>query len=211
HRERELTSRDRQNPEFRSGLQSSHYRGNLTNVGQHNHLHPSGSTISRNSVLANSGTRIQLSLNSGPAAPGLPAAPAPWAIGGMNPTPYNPPLGAPAIGLIPPPTYSLNTMYQPGQIVDAPVPLAPFVRIEDPQNIAPNAIPIVVAVRTPGLCDHACDCCTESVVFVQVMAPPCPVRKLKVSPCRTRVDLDFGTYEITITSTAGVITVDYSD
>jgi hypothetical protein len=51
----------------------------------------------------------------------------------------------------------------------------------------------------------------ERVVFVQVFVPPCPPRCIHISPCHTRVTMDFGTYEVDIKSKDGLIVVDYDN
>ncbi len=98
--------------------------------------------------------------------------------------------------------------HQIGEIVDCQVPLATSVRIEDEGNIAPNAVPVVVAVRDPNICAHECH---ERLMYVQVFVPPCPLRGLTISPCRTRVSMDFGQYQVDIKSKEGVIVVDYDN
>ena len=100
------------------------------------------------------------------------------------------------------------TPWELGQFIDCQVPLAPCVRVEDERNIAPNAIPVIVAVRDPGMCIHDVQ---ERLVFVRIFVPPCPLRDLRVSPCRTRISLDYGRYEVDIKSADGMIVVDYDD
>lgn len=95
-----------------------------------------------------------------------------------------------------------------GDIVTCAVPLATCVRVEDECNIAPNAVPIVVAVRDPNMCAHECH---ERVVFVQVFVPPCPPQTVRVSPCHTRVTLCYGQYEVDIKTRRGMIVVDYDN
>jgi hypothetical protein len=98
--------------------------------------------------------------------------------------------------------------HQVGEIVDCHVPLATCVRVEDECDIAPNAVPVVVAVRDPKMCAHDV---VERVVFVQVFVPPCPPRSIEISRCRTRVTMDFGRYEVDIKSRNGMIVVDYDN
>jgi len=98
--------------------------------------------------------------------------------------------------------------HQIGEIVDCQVPLATCVRVEDECNIAPNAIPVVVAVRDPYLCAHECH---ERVAYVQIYVPPFPPRSIRVSPCRTRLTMDFGQYQVDIKSVNGLIVVDYDN
>ncbi len=98
--------------------------------------------------------------------------------------------------------------FELGQFVNCQVPLATCVRVEHECNIAPNAIPVVVAVRDPHMCDHDVQ---ERLVFVQIFVPPCPVQNVRVSRCRTKISLDFGRYEVDIKSANGIIVVDYDN
>ncbi len=95
-----------------------------------------------------------------------------------------------------------------GQIVDCQVPLATRVLVEDECNIAPDAVPAVIAVRDPSMCAHESH---ERLVYVQVFVPPCPLRSLTVSPCRTGIRMDFCDYGVDIKSKNGVIIVDYDN
>lgn len=98
--------------------------------------------------------------------------------------------------------------FQLGQFIDCQVPLATCVQVEDECNIALNAVPVVVAVRDPNMCVHET---IERLVYVQIFVPQCRLRDLQVSPCRTRVSLDYGRYEVDIKSGNGVIVVDYDN
>ena len=110
--------------------------------------------------------------------------------------------GAPRVVPVPQPLHHV------GEIVCCRVPLATVVRVKGADNICRHAVPAVVAVRDPHLCGHEP---VERVVYVQVMVPPCPPRKVEISPCRTRVQLCFDDYEVEITSKSGVISVEYDD
>lgn len=103
--------------------------------------------------------------------------------------------------------YEYPMQYEVGQIVDCRVPLATCVRVEDECNIAPNAVPVVVAVKDPNACAHN----PNAMVFVEVCVPPCPPEKVRISPCRTRVTMCFGQYEVDIKSRNGMILVDYDN
>ena len=98
-----------------------------------------------------------------------------------------------------------------GQIVTCNVPLAPHVRVRNAHEIAPGAQPVVVAVRDPHLAAWGSPGCVEALAYVQVFAPPCPLRSATVSPCHTVVELDYGEFEITVTSANGIIEVEYDD
>jgi len=94
-----------------------------------------------------------------------------------------------------------------GEIVACPVPLETCVRVKDECNIAPHAVPVVIAVRDPHVCEHE----PPAVVFVQVYVPPCPPHSVTVSPCQTRVSLCYGEYEVDIRSRDGFVVVDYDN
>lgn len=77
------------------------------------------------------------------------------------------------------------------------------VRVKDTKNIAPCAIPRIVQVADP--CNPGC------LVNVEVCVPPCACECVKVSRCGTKVKLDYGKYEVEITSRRGQVVVDYDD
>lgn len=99
--------------------------------------------------------------------------------------------------------------HQLGQIVSCHVPVFTHVQVESACDIAPNAVPTLVAVRDPNLGRFRS--CVEQLVYVEVLAPACAPRRVRVSPCRTRVRMDYGRYEVTITSRDGCVTVRYND
>ena len=101
--------------------------------------------------------------------------------------------------------------HQPGDIVACPVHLETCVKIKDIDEIAPGAIPVIVAVRDPHLAKFGSSRCVEQLVYVEVLVPPCPLQRLKVSPCKTKIRLDYGRYEVDITSRNGVIEIDYDN
>lgn len=98
--------------------------------------------------------------------------------------------------------------FQLGEFINCHVPLATCVHVQDECNIAPNAISVIIAVRDPNMCVHET---IERLVYVQIFVPRCPLRDLQVSPCRTRISLDYGQYEVDIRSGHGVIVVDYDN
>jgi hypothetical protein len=98
-----------------------------------------------------------------------------------------------------------------GSFVSGEVPLYPRVRAKDCDDIAPGAVPVVIAIRDPNICRKPCRCCPPTCVFVQVFVPACPPRKVEVDDHGAKLDLDYGEYEIEIESRKGVITVEYDD
>lgn len=101
--------------------------------------------------------------------------------------------------------------HQIGEIVTCPVPLEQHVVIKDACQVAPNAVPVVVAVRNPHLGRFRSRGCIESLVYVEVLVPPCPPQRVRVSPCKTKIRLDFGEYEVDITSRNGCVEIDYDN
>ena len=85
------------------------------------------------------------------------------------------------------------------------MPLYPRVKVDDADDIAPGAVPIVVAVRNPQprFGPHC--------VFVRVFAPACPPRRVKVNGSGHKVHLDYGKYEIEIEADDGRIEIEYDD
>ncbi|MFK7821135.1 MAG: hypothetical protein AB8G99_20635 [Planctomycetaceae bacterium] len=127
-----------------------------------------------------------------------------------------PPLPAPPVGVYPIPAplpAPIHPHHPPafGEIVTCEVPLYKRVRVRDRHNIACNARPMVVAIKDPSACGHACGCCANRVTYVRVMAPPCEPRFVKVSPCGRQIRMDFGKYEIDIVSYPNLIKVDYDN
>ena len=135
---------------------------------------------------------------------------------------HGPAFPAPPVPVRPIPVNPVRPRYLPsaanrhaefgyGDIVDCPVPLFSRVKVRDRDNIHPRAVDIVIAVKDPNTCRHACTCCEKRSVFVPLCVPPCPLEKVKVSRDGTRMELDYGDYEVDITSRGGLITVDYDD
>ena len=127
-----------------------------------------------------------------------------------------PPVPLPAVPLssiplssIPQPGSFDHLPHQLGQVVTCPVPVFTQVQIKSVDEIAPHAVPTRVAVRDPNLGRFRS--CVEQLVYVEVLAPPYPAQRVRVSPCRTRIRLDYGRYEVTIKSGNGVVTVEYND
>ena len=143
-----------------------------------------------------------------------------FASNGQNNPGYAPPLYIPAqqpVQVLPPvqsypprPAYPqiAPTPFELGQFVDCQVPLATCIKVEDECNIAPNAVPMIIAVRDPNMCVHEI---YERLVYVQIFVPACQLRDLRVSPCRTRISLDYGPYEVDIKSANGMIVIDYDN
>ena len=143
----------------------------------------------------------------------LATAPHPVAPLQVAPVPGSPlpalPLPAVPLSSIPQPGSFDHLPHQLGQVVTCPVPVFTQVQIKSVGEIAPHAVPTRVAVRDPNLGRFRS--CVEQLVYVEVLAPPYPAQRVRVSPCRTRIRLDYGRYEVTIKSGNGVVTVEYND
>ncbi|MEZ6060981.1 MAG: hypothetical protein R3C19_11515 [Planctomycetaceae bacterium] len=158
-----------------------------------------GQTAYRRPITIGNRSRTTVSLQIGGTFPIVPPAPVPAPVYTVPPVPTYPVVPAPA------------PVHEIGCIVTCPVPLERHVVVFNAQEIAPGAVPVTVAVRNPHLGPFGSPGCVESLVYVQVFVPPCPLQKLKVSPCRTMVELDYGDYEVEIRSCDGHIDVEYHD
>lgn len=184
----------------RSGYDLSHRHDHTRG-----HMLP-GSALDRSlSDSRSSAARLSLRLNLGSGNVGIGSVRQP-SSSYYAPRSHRP---VPAVPEIPSGPAVMHLPHQIGEIVDCAVPLSPYV-VEDVEKIAPNAVPVVVAVRDPNLPPHV-EGCVHNVVFVEVYVPACPMRSLTISPCKTRIRLDFGLYEVDIRSADGVIRVDYDN
>jgi hypothetical protein len=103
---------------------------------------------------------------------------------------------------------------RPGMFVDG-VELYPHVRIEDADEIARNATPMIIAVVDPrarfGHRGHwrgrRVVAGPPPLVFVQVFVPPRPPQAVRVK--HEEIDLYYGGRKINIDSEDGVVTIDY--
>lgn len=102
--------------------------------------------------------------------------------------------------------------FEYGQVVTCRVPIEQAcVVVKDTCEIAPGAVPTVIAVRNPNLSRFRSRGCVEESVYVQIMAPNCPPQRCRVSPCRTKIRLDYGRYEVDIVSRNGRIEIEYDN
>lgn len=124
--------------------------------------------------------------------------------------PYpTPTLPAPPLPMAPLPGQFSHLPHQLGDIVTCSVPVYSHVHVKRACRVAPNAVPTLIAVRDPSLGRFRS--CVEQMVYVEVLAPPCPPRLVRVSPCRTRIKMDYGRYEVLIESRNGCVTVEYDN
>jgi hypothetical protein len=95
----------------------------------------------------------------------------------------------------------------------APVQLFHCVKVEDPDHIAPCAVPKLVKIVDPCWKPDPCSCCVQCppCVYVKICVPPCGCAKVKVSREGRRVKYDYGKYSVEVTSKNGKVYVDYDD
>ncbi len=95
-----------------------------------------------------------------------------------------------------------------------PIKLYHCVKYEDRHNIHPCAVKMIVQVNDPCTPKpDRCGCCqpVPRCVFVEICVPPCGCAKIKVSRSGSKVEYDYGKYEVEIKSKNGVVYVDYDD
>jgi hypothetical protein len=102
-------------------------------------------------------------------------------------------------------------LYQPGDFVAQEVVLFPHIRVKDRDDIAPFAVPRVIAVRDPASCRHNCRCCEHRCVYVLIYTPPCACQRVRVRKHGRDIRLDYGKYEIEIEVEDGCIEIEYDD
>ncbi len=84
-----------------------------------------------------------------------------------------------------------------------PITLYPCVEVDDADEIAPCAEPLIVSVADP--CNPCC--CRH----VQICVPKCGCPEITRSKCGTKVTYDYGKYSVEIKSKADVVEVEYDD
>ncbi|REJ85827.1 MAG: hypothetical protein DWQ34_28280 [Planctomycetota bacterium] len=90
------------------------------------------------------------------------------------------------------------------EVGPAPIALYPCVKVEDADNIHPCAVPIIVSVADP--CNPCCGC-----RHVQICVPPDCCPKIKTNKDGTKVEYDYGEYEVDIKAKRDVVIVNYDD
>lgn len=84
------------------------------------------------------------------------------------------------------------------------------VKYEDLDNVHPRAIKKIVAVKDPRT--PCVPCAEPSCVYIEICVPPCDRFKFEVKrKDHSKVEYDYGDYEVEITSKRGVVYVDYDD
>ncbi|MCA9069951.1 MAG: hypothetical protein KDA84_13555 [Planctomycetaceae bacterium] len=95
--------------------------------------------------------------------------------------------------------------HRPGQFVSVGVPLYPRVRVKDLDEAPRFGLHQIVAVRSPDPFNF------PGCVYVKVCVPPGPCRELKVKNGGAYIKLEYSDHEIEISSSKGVVTVEYDD
>lgn len=90
-----------------------------------------------------------------------------------------------------------------------PITLYDCVKYKDLRNIHPCAVEKIVAVPNP--CPDPCNPCAEQCVYVKVCVPPCDCYETKCKRDGRKIVMDFGKYQVEITSARGHVVVDYDD
>jgi hypothetical protein len=136
------------------------------------------------------------------AAPGgIPVAP-------PEPTPVSPPTGLQPI----PEPYSGIPVSPPGGAEYQTIELYHRVKYEDLDNIHPFAVKKIVAVKDPCVRRDVCGNCAPPCVYVMICVPPGDRFQYDVKRRdHSKVEYDYGDYEVEITSKDGVVYVDYDD
>ena len=93
------------------------------------------------------------------------------------------------------------------------VELYPRVKYGDLDNVHPRAVKKIVAVKHPDADRNpACGHCAPPCAYVMICVPPQGRFEYDVKrKDHSKVEYDYGDYEIEITSKNGVISVDYDD
>ena len=103
---------------------------------------------------------------------------------------------------------------------DGAVELFQCVKYKDLDEMAPCAVPKIIQVLDPCACKDACNCCEPQCVYIQICVPPpceckckceCEGERVKVRKNGTRINYDYGEYEVDVRVKDGYIEVDYQD
>jgi hypothetical protein len=137
--------------------------------------------------------------------------PEPYDAGGLPAPPAPLPLDAPG-GLQPvPEPYTIQPVPE-GGIEYQTVELYHRVKYEDRDNVHPRAVKKIVAVKDPSATGRVCGNCAPPCVYVIICVPPTDRFEYDVKRSdHSKVEYDYGDYEIEITSNDGVVCVNYDD
>lgn len=86
------------------------------------------------------------------------------------------------------------------------------VKYEDLDNVHPRAVKKIVAVKNPSSKRAVCNTCVPPCVYVMICVPPSGRFEYDVKrKDYSKVEYDYGDYEVEITSKNGIVYVDYDD
>jgi len=135
--------------------------------------------------------------------------PGPTPLNVPGPAPSNEP---PSLQPIPEPSSPGRIVPQPGGANFQTVELYDRVEIDDLDNVHPQAVKKIVAVKDPCAKRNVCGSCTPPCVYVMICVPPCDKFKFEVKRSdHSKVEYDYGDYEVEITSKDGIVEIDYDD
>jgi len=101
-----------------------------------------------------------------------------------------------------------DTAYMP--VPEAqPIQLYQCVKYKDLDEMAPCAVPKIIAVQDP--CPNPCSCCGPQCVYIQICVPACGCEQVSSRKHGTRVRYDYGKYAVDVRVKNGYIEVDYQD
>lgn len=89
------------------------------------------------------------------------------------------------------------------------VPLYTNVKVKDLREMAPCAVPKIIAVKDPCACDNGC--CPPPCVYIQICVPPCGCELVSCKRDGDRIRYDYGKYAIDVRVKKDHIVVDYQD
>ena len=119
---------------------------------------------------------------------------------------------APAVdGTVPPMPHAAVA---PQRVIVAQPAVALFHRVKykDLDEMHPCAVPKIIAVKDPCARDHACGCCAPpACVYIKICVPPCACEEIDSNRSGTRIEYDYGKYEVDVRVKDGYIEVDYQD
>lgn len=86
------------------------------------------------------------------------------------------------------------------------------VKYEDLDNVHPCAVKKIIAVKDPCAREQVCGTCAPPCVYVMICVPPTDRFEYDVKrKDHSKVEYDYGDYEIEISSEDGVVHVNYDD
>lgn len=131
----------------------------------------------------------------------------------LAPTPeleYRTPLPSELPVLPRPNTVRPTPVHPTTRVVAQPIPLFPHVKVEDRKNIHPFAVKEIVRVKDPRPNCHACG--SPGYVFIEICVPPHCRPEIDIKrKDGSKVEYDYGDYEVEITSKNGYVKIDYDD